>query len=82
MREHLGFLMTSSAVVKVAAWIFLLFGFFGSIFIFLGKVSGKSALDGFVNLTIAVVFFFVFYILAKIADLLIKIIEELHELKK
>lgn len=29
MREHLGFLKTSSAVVKIAAWIFLLLGIIG-----------------------------------------------------
>ncbi|MFH1458428.1 MAG: hypothetical protein ABIG31_04595 [Candidatus Omnitrophota bacterium] len=82
MREHLGFLKTSSAVVKVAAWIFLFFGIFGSIYIFLGKVMGKSAVDGLVNLMVAVFFFFLFYIIAKIADLLVKIIHEIHELKK
>ena len=82
MREHLGFLRTSSAVVKVAAWIFLSLGIFGSLYIFLAKTTGKSLVEGLVNLLVAVFFFFLFYIIAKIADLLIKIIEEIHELKK
>jgi hypothetical protein len=82
MREHLGFLKTSSAVVKVAAWIFLFLGIFGSLSIFLGKVTGKTSLEGLINLMIAVFFFFLFYIIAKISDLLVKIIHEIHELKK
>ena len=81
MREHLGFLRTSSAVVKVAAWIFLFLGIFASIYIFSGKVTGKTPVDGLVNLMVAVFFFFLFYIIAKIADLLVKIIHEIHELK-
>lgn len=82
MREHLGFLRTSSLAVKIAAWIFLFLGIFGSVYILLGKVSGKSHLEALVNLMVAVFFFFLFYIIAKIADLLVKIIHEIHELKK
>ena len=82
MREHLGFLKTSSAVVKVAAWIFLFLGLFGGAAILSGKVSGKTPVEGFVNLMVAVFLFFLFYIIAKIADLLIKIIHEIHDLKK
>lgn len=81
MREHLGFLKTSSAVVKIAAWIFLFLGIFSGIFMFSGRVTGKSPVDGLVNLLVAVFFFFLFYIIAKIADLLVKIIHEIHELK-
>jgi hypothetical protein len=81
MREHLGFLKTSSMVVKVAAWVFLFLGVIGSIYIFVGKVAGKSALYGLANLLISTFFFFLFYIIAKIADLLIKIIHEIHEIK-
>lgn len=79
MREHLGFLKTSSVVVKVAAWIFLSMGVVGSLAIFFGKVAGKGRLEGAVNLALAVFFFFLFYLIAKIADLLVKII---HEIKK
>jgi hypothetical protein len=79
MREHLGFLKTSSAVVKVAALIFLFLGIIGSIYIFLGRVSGKTVLGGIVNLALSVFFFFFFYIIAKIADLLVKIINEIKK---
>jgi hypothetical protein len=79
MREHLGFLKTSSAVVKVAAWIFLFLGVIGSIYIFLGRVAGKSILDGVINLTASIFFFFLFFLIAKIADLLISIINEIKK---
>jgi hypothetical protein len=82
MREHLGFLKASSAVVKVAAWIFLLLGATGGIATFLGLVPNKTRWEGLGTLAIFVFFFFFFYIIAKIADLLIKIINEIHELKK
>ena len=79
MREHLGFLKVSSAVVKIAAWIFLFLGLMGATNIFLGKVSGKAPLDGVINLVVSVFFFFFLYIIAKIADLLIKIINEIKK---
>ena len=41
MREHLGFLKTSSAVVKVAAWIFLFLGGIGGVSIIFGLVPGN-----------------------------------------
>lgn len=82
MREHLGFLKTSSGVVKIAAWIFLFIGVVGSIYIILGRIPGKSTLEGLVNLAMSAFFFFFFYIIAKMADLLIKIIQEIHELKE
>jgi len=79
MREHLGFLKTSSAVVKVAAWIFLLLGTVGSVGIILGYVPGKTTADGIIILSFIIFFFFLFYIIAKIADLLIKIINEIKK---
>ena len=79
MREHLGFLKTSSAVVKIAAWIFLFLGVAGSVYIFSGRMPGKTKLDGAVNLAAAIFFFFFFYIIAKMADLLIKIINEIKK---
>jgi len=79
MREHLGFLKTSSAAVKVAAWIFLFLGATYSIYIFLGKVPGRTAVDGVVNLALSIFFLFFLYIIAKIADLLIRIINEIKK---
>ena len=79
MREHLGFLKTSSAVVKVAAWIFLFLGIVGGISMILGYVPGNPRWMGFVVLAAYAFFFFFFYFIAKIADLLIKIISELKK---
>jgi len=79
MREHLGFLKTSSTVVKIAAWIFLFLGIIGGISIIAGLVPGNPRWMGFVVLAIYSFFFFFFYLIAKIADLLIKIINEIKK---
>jgi ABC-type multidrug transport system permease subunit len=79
MREHLGFLKTSSTVVKIAAWIFLFLGIIGGISIIVGLVPGNPRWMGFVVLAIYSFFFFFFYLIAKIADLLIKIINEIKK---
>jgi len=82
MREHLGFLKISSAVVKIAAWIFLLMGVLGAILVFLKQVPGKTALEGVLNLVISIFFFFFLFLVAKIADLLIKIIKSSESKKE
>jgi len=82
MREHVDFLNTSRTAVKVAAWIFLFLGAIGGISILLGLVPGNPRWMGLVVLALYAFFFFFFYLIAKIADLLIKIINEIHELKK
>jgi glucan phosphoethanolaminetransferase (alkaline phosphatase superfamily) len=79
MKEHLGFLRISSAVVKVAAWIFLLLGILGGLSILLGKVPGNPPWVGILVLAVYIFFFFFFYLIAKIADLLTKIINEIHK---
>jgi hypothetical protein len=79
MRQHLGFLRTSSLMVKIAAWIFLLFGGIGGVSISIGLVPGNPRWMGFVVLTIYAFFFFFFYLIAKIADLLIQIINTIHK---
>ena len=79
MREHLGFLRTSSAVVKVAAWVFLLIGILGGVSTFLKPPAGYSRLMIVLGSALYVFFFFLFYIIAKIADLLIKIINEIKK---
>jgi hypothetical protein len=85
MQEHLGFLKASSLVVKVSAWILLIFGIIGSI----GILSGVSVSGGMVpayprwmGLVILAVYAFMFFFLqliAKIADLLIKIINAINK---
>lgn len=79
MREHLGFLRTSSVVVKVAAWIFLFLGIVGSVAVFLGLVPGNPRWMGAIILAIYAFFFFFLFLIAKIADLLIKIINEIKK---
>lgn len=79
MQEHLGFLKVSSAVVKIAAWIFLFLGVFGGIAITLGKVPGYQNWMGFVVIAAYAFSFFFLYLIAKIADLLIKIINEIKK---
>jgi len=79
MREHLGFLKTSSAVVKTAAWIFLLLGIIGGLAILWGYVPDYPRWMGPVILAIYAFSFFFLYLIAKIADLLIKIINEIKK---
>ncbi len=79
MREHLGFLKVSSAVVKVAAWIFLFLGIIGGFSLFLGAVPGSPRWMGIVILTFYTFMFFFFFLIAKIADLLVKIINEIKK---
>ena len=82
MKEHLGFLKISSVAIKIAAGIFLFLGILGGIFTFLGRVPGRSSAEGVMSLLGSIFFFFFLYIIARIADLLVKIIKEIHEIKK
>ena len=79
MHEHLGFLKVSSAVVKVAAWIFLCIGILGGVSLIFGLVPGNPRWMGFIVLAAYVFIFFFFFLVAKIADLLIKIIDEIKK---
>jgi hypothetical protein len=75
MREHLVFLETSSAAVKIAAWIFLFLGVAGGLLI----LAGRGIQDVIINIAAGAFFFFFLYLIAKIADLLIKIINEIKK---
>jgi hypothetical protein len=79
MREHLGFLKTSSMVVKIAAWIFLFMGITGGTSVIMGYIPGNPRWMGLIILAIYSFSFFFFYLIAKIADLLIKIINEVKK---
>ncbi len=79
MREHLGFLRVSSAVVKVAAWIFLFLGLLGGVSLLLGAVPGNPRWMGAAILAFYVFVFFFLFLTAKIADLLVKIINEIKK---
>ena len=74
MREHLGFLKCSSVVVKIAAWIFLCLGILGGVSLFFGKVPGNPRWMGIIILAVYAFIFFFFFFIAKMADLLVKIV--------
>ena len=79
MREHLGFLKASSAVVKVAAWVFLCLGILGGSSLIFGLVPGNPRWMGMVIFAVYAFLFFFLYLMAKIADLLIKITNEIKK---
>jgi hypothetical protein len=79
MREHLGFLKTSSTVVKIAAWIFLVLGLIGGISMFAGLAPGNPRWMGIIVIGVYAFSFFFLFLIAKIADLLIKIINEIKK---
>lgn len=79
MREHLGFLKVSSVVVKIAAWIFLFLGVVGGISIIFDRLPGQPRWMGLVIIAGYAFLFFFFYLIAKIADLLIRIITEIKK---
>jgi len=79
MREHLGFLKVSSLVVKIAGWGFLFLGIIGATSAALGRVPGVDAWMSAVVLGLYTFFFFFCYLIAKIADLMVKIINEIKK---
>jgi hypothetical protein len=79
MREHLEFLQISSVAVKIAAWIFLFLGVLGGISITLGMVPGYPRWSGALILAAYAFLFFFFYIIAKMAELMVKIINEIKK---
>lgn len=81
MREHLGFLRISSITVKVAAWIFLCLGIIGASTLLFGSVPGNPRWMGMIILVIYVFLFFFLYLVAKIANLLTRIINEIDIIK-
>lgn len=79
MRGYLGFLKTSSMVVKITAWVVLFFGLAGGISVLMGRVPGVQPITGLIAIGLYAFAFFFFYLVAKIADLLIKIINEIKK---
>lgn len=77
MKQHLGFLKTSSAVVKIAAWIFLVLGLVSGVSTLLGMVPGNPPWMGMVIIATNSFFFFFLFLIAKIADLLTQIINQI-----
>ena len=79
MRTQLGFLKISSLVVKIFAWIFLFFGVLGSLSIIFAGQGGNSRWMGAIVLVVYAFFFFLLFLIAKIVDLLVKIINEIKK---
>lgn len=79
MREHLGFLKTSGIVVKIAACLCLLFGIIGGVSVLLGYVEPYPRWMGLIVLGVYTFLFFFLFLIAKIADLLVKIINEIKK---
>jgi hypothetical protein len=79
MRKYIFPLKFSSVAVKIAAWIVLFLGIMGSVSIFTGAVPGNPRWMGFVILTAYIFFFSVLFLIAKIADILVKIINAVQK---
>jgi len=74
MRKYIFFLKYSSVAVKVVAWIILLLGLFGAITLFLGADPNNPRWLGLVILVSYLFLFAFLFLIAKIADILVKII--------
>jgi hypothetical protein len=79
MREDLRFLKISSAILKVAAWIFLFLGLSSGLSLLLGRVPEYPRWLGIILAAAYAFVFFVLYIIAKVAELLIKIMDRLQD---
>ena len=79
MRENLGYLKVSSIVIKVVAWIFLSLGLISGVTLLLGKVPGSPRWSGLIVMVFYSFVFFFFFLVAKMADLLMKIAKEVRK---
>ncbi len=74
MRKHIFFLKCSSIVIKIVAWILLTLGIIGAVTLFSGGIQGNPRWTGFVVLVFYLFLFWVLFLIAKISDILIQII--------
>ena len=79
MHEHLGFLKVSSVVVKVAAWFFLCLSILASVSLLFGIVPVDARWMGIIISVGYVFMFFFFFLIARMADLLVKISNDLKK---
>lgn len=79
MRKHLFFLKCSSVAVKVVAWILLFLGIVGAVTLFSGGVPSNPRWMGVVILVFYSFLFLFLFLVAKIADILIKVINEIDK---
>ena len=74
MRKYIFFLKYSSVAVKVVAWIVLFLGLFGATTLFLGVDPSSPRWMGAVILVFYLFSFALLFLIAKIADILVKVI--------
>lgn len=79
MRKYILPLKVSSIVVKVIAWIILLLGVMGAVSMFTGTVPGNPRWMGAIILIVYLIFFGVLFFIAKIADILVKVINAVQK---
>ena len=79
MRKYIFFLTCSSVMVKVAAWIFLFLGIAGAVILFSGASQGNPRWMGIVILVFYLFLFSLLFLIAKIADILVKIINTIQK---
>lgn len=79
MRKYIFFLKCSSVVVKVAAWIFLCLGIAGAATLFFGAVQDNPRWVGAALLIFYLFLFSLLFLIAKIADILVKVITAIEK---
>ena len=79
MRKHIFFLRSSSIVIKVAAWIILFLGILGAVTLFTGATQCSPRWMGFVILAFYIFSFLVLFLIAKMSDILIQLINQVQK---
>jgi hypothetical protein len=79
MRKYIFFLKCSSVVVKITAWILLFLGIAGAVNLFSGASQGAPRWAGAVILVLYAFFFGVLFLIAKLADILVEVINTIQK---
>lgn len=79
MRKYIFFLKCSSVMVKVAAWIFLFLGIVGVVNLFSSVGQSNSRWLGVVILVFYLFLFWLLFLIAKIADIVVKVINSVEK---
>ncbi|HNW39404.1 MAG TPA: hypothetical protein PL125_03485 [Candidatus Omnitrophota bacterium] len=79
MRKYLFFLKCSSVVVKVAAWIFLFLGIVAALSLFFSPAQNTPRWTGVLVLVFYSFLFGFLFLIAKISDILVKIINAIEK---
>ncbi|MBU1999311.1 MAG: hypothetical protein ABIG46_00630 [Candidatus Omnitrophota bacterium] len=79
MQENLAYLRISSVVMKIAAWIFLLFGLLGGVLIITGVVPAYPRYLGAILIIFYSFISFFIFLVGKLAGLIREIIKEIKK---